>query len=80
MTTGDRDAVLDGCLEEPYDGDVAAERDALAHEPYAPVELDGGRVYARRREGLPIRLDTRCPSCGITRAVCGSATCIRRPE
>ncbi len=78
MPTGDRDAVLDGWLEEPFDGDVAAERDALAHEPYAPADMDGGRVYSRRREGLPIRVDTRCPSCGIARAVCGSTTCIRR--
>jgi hypothetical protein len=80
MPTGDRDAVLDGWLEEPFDGDVDAERDALWHEPYAPLDLDGGRMYARRREGLPIRLDARCAACGIDRPVCGSRTCIRRPE
>ncbi len=78
MPTGERDAVLDGWLEDPYDGDVSAERDRASHEQYEPADLDGGRVYARRREGLPIRLDTRCPACGIARAFCGSATCIRR--
>ncbi len=30
-----------------------------------------------RRSGT-VRIDRRCPSCGIARAVCGSATCIRR--
>ncbi len=68
----------DGEWEEPYDRDVAAERDALWHEPYAPADLDGGRVSSRRREGLPVRIDRRCPVCGVTRSVCASATCIRR--
>ncbi len=71
---------VDGEWESPFDGDVAAERDALWHEPYEPLDLDGGRVYVRRREGLPVRIDRRCPSCGIERLVCGSATCIRRPS
>ncbi len=71
---------VDGEWEEPFDGDVGAERDALWHEPYKPLDLDGGRVYARRRDGLPVRIDRRCPACGVERSVCGSRTCIRRPE
>ncbi len=71
---------VDGEWESPFDGDVAAERDALRHEPYAPVDMDGGRVYARLREGLPVRIDRRCSSCGVERDICASATCIRREQ
>ncbi len=79
MTGGripERDRVLDGGFEEPYDGDITAARDATWHHGYEPSE-DGGRVYTARRSSAPWPLDLRCPSCGFTRPVCASAACIR---
>ncbi len=65
-------------FEEPYAGDAAAARDAARHHGYEAQE-DGGRIYTDRRSSAPVPRDMRCPSCGFTRPVCASLTCIRAP-
>ena len=63
----------DGDWSEPYDGDVGAERD---RRPYVPEPiLDGARQM--RGMAWSVRIDRRCPACGIVRVSCGSRTCIR---
>ncbi len=46
------------------------------------ILLDAARDAYVRSEPRPMQtilIDMRCPACGIARAVCESATCIRRP-